>query len=207
MVVVINNNNNNNNIAHHNSSGGSGGKSNPIQILSQSQSPMKMIKQRQKSTEPLMDIAIERQQQMNRLYYNRNYNQRIPPNHTQIYYNHRNIQQQIQQSQPHWAFRGYPSTVRQQHNIPHTHNGYFNGFNRELRNGLAVDAEKLKLKQLQERRKLNDHKTFLKKDLDSHLIPNKNNNNKNKKKKNDIDSNSNRRKLLFESLKGPSVNI
>ncbi len=55
--------------------------------------------------------------------------------------------------------------------------GYFTGFNRELRNGLAVDADKSKLKQMQERCKLNDHKNYLKKDLDSHLIPNKNDTN------------------------------
>eukprot|EP00488_Nonionellina_sp_1-RS-2012_P001674 TRINITY_DN278_c0_g1_i2.p1 TRINITY_DN278_c0_g1~~TRINITY_DN278_c0_g1_i2.p1 ORF type:complete len:101 (-),score=24.92 TRINITY_DN278_c0_g1_i2:180-482(-) len=56
------------------------------------------------------------------------------------------------------------------------------------RNRLFGDAHKLKLKEISEKKKLYDHKMKLQKDLDSHLIPNRNRNRKEK------------HKLLFESL-------
>eukprot|EP00483_Globobulimina_turgida_P009934 UN09953 len=88
---------------------------------------------------------------------------------------------------------------RPPHHAQSMANGYFTGFNRELRNELAGDAQKLKIKQMQEKRKLDDHKTFLKNDLDSHLTPNINLNTNTS-----MSVNSNKHKLLFESLKGPS---
>merc|ERR1712228_675186 len=84
-------------------------------------------------------------------------------------------------------FRGYPS-------MPTANGRYYAGFNREARSELLGDAEKLKMKQLEEKKRLDDHKQFLQNDLDSHLVPTS------------TSKTSAKHKLLFESLKGPKTN-
>jgi len=78
---------------------------------------------------------------------------------------------------PPWAYRGYGTSSALHSGIyppPFSTlqpSAYYTGFNQQLRHELAGDAEKLKLRQMQEKQKLDDHKSFLERDLDSHLAP------------------------------------
>merc|ERR1712228_272789 len=155
-------------------------KNNPIHIVSTSISPQKLIKQRQVSTEPLMNAAVAKQQQMDRLHQHQ---------HVQsLYYSQAQRRPYpMYPTHPMSYFRGYPS-------MPTANGRYYAGFNREARSELLGDAEKLKMKQLEEKKRLDDHKQFLQNDLDSHLVPTS------------TSKTSAKHKLLFESLKGPKTN-
>merc|ERR1712129_20193 len=75
---------------------------------------------------------------------------------------------------------------------------YYPGFDRQARTQLLGEAEKLKMRELEEKKKLDEHKAFLQNDLKFHLAPNGNAN-----KNADVNTVPEKHKLLFESLKGP----
>ena len=205
-------------------------KTNPIHISSSNNSsvqcsPQKVPppqQQRQLSTEPLMNVVAERRYQMEQ--HRRQQllqRQQMAAGSMPMPFGRPQMAGHPQRAYPpqfwpsangrgrghhHWSMRGYPSSM----GAP---KGYYGGrtLNEQWRHELAGDAEKLRARQLADRRRFDDDKDALRNDLDSHLTPNRKRNGNDSAAIAAISASAPRRgpwaspkhHALFDSLKAP----